>query len=1215
MIKRWNVFPFLSALLMGLLVISTPSWASHAKSLAQEAPPQPTPRTPTEPLPIVSAPVPQVLNPADLRFIKKAAESYDLSAENLQVGYQEQVELPLTGQSFSFAKVIDAASGAVYSIALDASGVVVDGEALRQVEKETFFSTYGKLHPSLAKHLLSLSDKDTVRVSIWLSMGGRDVSIKRPSPGTARSMGAEAVNQLKAEGLARAAQLHQEVEQPLLDLLPTLGGQVIGAAETAPLVFAEIPVRAIPQLEVLPNVIAIDLLVEGGPEDIGGEEKPPGGTELGSARPASKADIVEARGITGSGIIAAVIEGDSAEFGNPYIDGTCGPNSGCPTIDEHPTAVSGIMASTHSTSRGTAPGIGSGLRSGNGGGWDLSHHQSATTWALGEGASVFNNSYFIEADGVMHNSDRWMDYMVRNNWVLEVKSAGNRGEDDAYVTSPGLGYNVLTVGAIEDKDTITWDDDAMAELSSWDEPSGREKPEVAAVGCGEWVTGVGGVPGIISTGRYSPWIYDQGCGTSYAAPIVTGGGALLSQRDSRLFWWPESQKAILIATALHNIEGASRISEIDGAGAIDLAAADAVAANGWWNGHTLSGSDFDASGDFTSMTIYLYAGERVRVAMAYDSNPSSDYTSDPLEGDLDLYLLDPSSNSVAYSLGVDSWEIIDYTTAVEGTYTVLIHNFSGSLTSSEWTYVGIAVWPGHYVLAPYVPQTRDTPPGAWNQDSGDDYRFTRGSYWNAIGLRPSPGDYDLFLFNNSVYGDPVDHAWLEDSTLSGTMLDFVVVDGNHAPTGDYYTTVSAFSGSDNYFIEHAIWELDVMNGTYGPYTISPSNVLRVWDTWLSAGVRKYFAVKPVSGNADLGMALMDSDGGTSATWYQGRSQAVSSSDSAGSGGSEYINYQTTTSDYMGLVVWNNGATSSTNFYLYADTSAPNGSIAINAGAIYANSTSVALNLSAGDTDTGVTEMRFSNDGSSWSGWEVYAVSKSWTLTSGDGSKTVYVQYKNNTGMISSSFSDSIILDTTAPTGSIVINSGAPYVNATSVNLELSASDGGSGVSQMRFSNDGSSWSSWETFAASKSWTLTGGEGTKTVYVQYRDAWWNASGSFTDTIILDTIAPDSSASSPTMSISLSFTVNWSGSDNLSGIDLYDVEYKMGSGGAWTPWLSGTSAISAVFGPGSPVVVVRGQTYYFRVRARDYAGNLETYPGGNGDTETFVALTVYLPLSMK
>jgi len=73
-------------------------------------------------------------------------------------------------------------------------------------------------------------------------------------------------------------------------------------------------------------------------------------------------------------------------------------------------------------------------------------------------------------------------------------------------------------------------------------------------------------------------------------------------------------------------------------------------------------------------------------------------------------------------------------------------------------------------------------------------------------------------------------------------------------------------------------------------------------------------------------------------------------------------------------------------------------------------------------------------------------------------------------------------DTIAPTGSITINEGATYANTVSVTLTLSASDNSGSVSQMCISNT-TSCSSWETYTTTpKAWTLTSGDGTKTVYV-------------------------------------------------------------------------------------------------------------------------------------
>ena len=97
-------------------------------------------------------------------------------------------------------------------------------------------------------------------------------------------------------------------------------------------------------------------------------------------------------------------------------------------------------------------------------------------------------------------------------------------------------------------------------------------------------------------------------------------------------------------------------------------------------------------------------------------------------------------------------------------------------------------------------------------------------------------------------------------------------------------------------------------------------------------------------------------------------------------------------------------------------------------------------------------------------------------------------------------------DTTPPSGSVNINSGATLTSSTNVTLTLAATDTGSSVSQMRFSNDGSAWSGWEDYTTTRSWSLAFGDGTKTVYVQFKDGAGSASGSFTDKITLDTTPP-------------------------------------------------------------------------------------------------------------
>lgn len=221
-----------------------------------------------------------------------------------------------------------------------------------------------------------------------------------------------------------------------------------------------------------------------------------------------------------------------------------------------------------------------------------------------------------------------------------------------------------------------------------------------------------------------------------------------------------------------------------------------------------------------------------------------------------------------------------------------------------------------------------------------------------------------------------------------------------------------------------------------------------------------------------------------------------------------------------------------------DKTTPIGSIIINNDEAYTTSTSVTLTLTATDYTSGVYQVRYSNDGV-WDTepWEAASQTKSWTLTSGEGTKTAYYQIKDTAGLISA-YSDTIILDTSPPTGSILIAEDLTYTNSTSVTLTLTADDTTSGVAQMRFSNDNVTWTDWEAYSTSKAWTLTPDDGTKTVYVQYRDNARLISPLHQDTIILDTTKPIASAGTDqTVYEDTLVTFDGSASTDENGIQSY------------------------------------------------------------------------------
>ena len=255
-----------------------------------------------------------------------------------------------------------------------------------------------------------------------------------------------------------------------------------------------------------------------------------------------------------------------------------------------------------------------------------------------------------------------------------------------------------------------------------------------------------------------------------------------------------------------------------------------------------------------------------------------------------------------------------------------------------------------------------------------------------------------------------------------------------------------------------------------------------------------------------------------------------------------------------------------------DTIAPTGTIKLNNDATYANSTLVTLTLSATDSGSGMSsgaQMQFSNDNTTWSTAEAYANSKSWTLSTGNGTKTVYVKFKDVAGNWSAAYSDTIILDTTLPTGTIKLNNGAEYTNSPAVTLTLLAQDnpGGSGLSQMQFSNDGATYTTPEAYASSKSWTLSTGDGTKTVYAKFKDVAGNWSTPVSDTIILDTTPPGIFINPVISPTNQNVILSYSASDNFT-----------------------SSAKIIISGDNSPYV--NEGTYNITLTAQDLAGNSST-----------------------
>lgn len=101
---------------------------------------------------------------------------------------------------------------------------------------------------------------------------------------------------------------------------------------------------------------------------------------------------------------------------------------------------------------------------------------------------------------------------------------------------------------------------------------------------------------------------------------------------------------------------------------------------------------------------------------------------------------------------------------------------------------------------------------------------------------------------------------------------------------------------------------------------------------------------------------------------------------------------------------------------------------------------------------------------------------------------------------------SILPDLTPPQVSISIVGGTSAVNTPAVTLAIWATDDLSGVDVMAFSEDGVTWGPWQPLAFSVPWTLSSGDGQKTVWVRVRDRSGNVSAPASVSVLLDTTPP-------------------------------------------------------------------------------------------------------------
>lgn len=211
----------------------------------------------------------------------------------------------------------------------------------------------------------------------------------------------------------------------------------------------------------------------------------------------------------------------------------------------------------------------------------------------------------------------------------------------------------------------------------------------------------------------------------------------------------------------------------------------------------------------------------------------------------------------------------------------------------------------------------------------------------------------------------------------------------------------------------------------------------------------------------------------------------------------------------------------------------------------------------------------------------------------DAAHTVAFRSTDAAGNAEATQTVTVNIDVVAPAGRLSMANGASSTNSLTISAASAITDA-HGPLQMRFSTDDkATWTDWAAYAAATTHTFGGGEGTKTLYAQYKDAAGNVA-ELSDTILYNgPVGPDTTPPVTTPSgaddrwHSGPVTVTFAAADNQGGSGMSGgsakTEYQV-DGGVWTV---GTSVVIP-----APVDHSNDGLHTVGFRSTDSAGNTET-----------------------
>ncbi len=317
-----------------------------------------------------------------------------------------------------------------------------------------------------------------------------------------------------------------------------VGGTVVGVMISVNAAVMHVPRSSVMAIAAMDEVLWVE---PASPqlEELNSENRALTGANTANSAPYS---------LNGAGVKVLVFDGGTAMTTHVDFQGRLA-NIDAAGLSSHATHVSGTIGGAGvavANNRGMAPGVTlvvAGVNISGVSGWLYSNPCDIELdygTAYGQGAVIANNSIGTNVstngfpcswEGDYNTTDRVIDSIVRGTsavtantpfrivWAASNERQGSCGNQFNTIGPPAGAKNHLSIGA------LNANDDSMTTFSGWGPTDdGRMKPDFSAPGCQ-----AGGDGGVTSTSTGSNTAYASLCGTSMAAPTVTGLSSLLLQ--------------------------------------------------------------------------------------------------------------------------------------------------------------------------------------------------------------------------------------------------------------------------------------------------------------------------------------------------------------------------------------------------------------------------------------------------------------------------------------------------------------------------------------------------------------------------------------------------------------------------------------------------------------------------------------------------------------